>query len=291
MDKRNWTDNPEYMEALLAGYALGDLSPDEMDQVQAYLEAEPASANELAKLQATLALLPLSLPESQPSPELKARILTAAAAETVTAKTEAIANAPQPIDVSNPSSNAVNKVVNLSEHRQSRTNRSGWIASSVAAGLVAILGFQNYRLSQDVAALRQEVATVNQTKNQQTQLVKYQQMVTMLRQPGNRLMTLKGMKNQSSGSLVLVPMEKQAVLTLQNVPPLPQGQMYRLWAEVEGRKLYCTEFAPDDEGQVSLTIPLDQLGDARSVAVTIDPQTADTTKPAGEMVMNGTVSI
>ncbi len=289
MDKRNWTDNPEYLEALLAGYALGDLSPDEMDQVQAYLEAEPASANELAKLQATLALLPLSLPESQPSPELKARILTAAAAETVTAK--AIANAPHPVDVSNPSSNAVNKVVNLSEHRQSRTNRSGWIASSIATGLVAILGFQNYRLSQDVATLRQEVATVNQTETQQTQLVKYQQMVAMLRQPDNRLMTLKGMENQSSGSLVLVPMEKQAVLTLQNVPPLPQGQMYRLWAEVEGRKLYCTEFAPDAEGQVSLTIPLDQLGDARSVAVTIDPQTADTTKPAGEMVMSGAISI
>lgn len=290
MDKRNWTDNPEYWESLLAGYALGDLSPDEMDQVQAYLEAEPPSANELAKLQATLALLPLSLPESQPSPELKARILSAAA-ETVTAKTEMIANAPPQNDVTNPPSTAARNVVNLSERRQARTHRSGWFASSIAAGLIAILGFQNYRLSQDVAALRQEVATASQPANQQAQLVKYQQMVAMLRQPDNRLMTLKGMENPSSGSLVLVPMEKQAVLTLQNVPPLPKGRMYRLWAQVEGKKLYCTEFEPDADGKVSLTIPLDQLGNARSVAVTIDPQTADTGQPVGEMVMSGALSI
>jgi hypothetical protein len=281
MDKLNWRDNPEDWEALLAGYALGDLSPEEMDQVQAYLEADPASVTELAKLQATLALLPLSLPNRQPAPELKQRILAAAG--------EAVVEKPDEAAVpSCKSTTANNNVVNLSA-RRSRTNYGAWFTGSIAAGLLAVLGFQNYRLAQDVAALRQEVAA-RQTDTQ-AQLVKYQQMIAMLRQPDNRLMTLKGMEDKSSGSLVLVPMEKQAVLTLQNVPPLPKGRMYRLWAQVEGKKVYCTEFEPDAEGKVSLTIPLDQLGDARSVTVTIDPQTADTTKPAGEMVMSGTVSI
>lgn len=291
MDKLNWSDNPEYLESLLAGYALGDLSPEEIDQVQAYLDAHPDAAAELAKLQTTLALLPLALPESQPSPGLKQRILTAAAP---TAKTPSEQSPPETSHSVARHNVARNNVVDLGERRRSQRHQGLWFAGSIAAGLLAVLGFQNYKLSQDVAALRQAVIVAQQrqtSSNPDTQLVNYQKMISMLRQPDNRLITLKGMEGEASGSLVLVPIEQQAVLTLKNVPPLPQGRMYRLWAQVQGKKVYCTEFEPDAEGMVSLTIPLDQLGDAQSVAVTIDPQSADTAQPAGNMVMQGAISI
>jgi Anti-sigma-K factor rskA len=278
MDNLNWSDNPEAIEAMLAGYALGDLTAAEMAEVEAYIAAHPAASVELAKLQATLALLPLALPESSPSPELRSRILAAAQ--------------PTPIPVAN------NVVGLASRRRWSLTDlgsspglRGTWIAGSIAAGLVGVLGFQNYRLTQEMASLKQVVAQAQAQAPDRAQLVNYQTAVDMLRQPDNRLITLKGMADQSSGSLIIFTMDKKASLNLKNVPPLPNGRMYRLWAMVEGRKVYCTEFQPDADGMVSLMIPLDQLGEAKQVAVTIDPQAAPTVKPVGDMVMSGAVSI
>ncbi len=276
MDNLNWSDNPAAIEAMLAGYALGDLAAAEMAEVEAYIAAHPEATTALARLQTTLALLPLALPESSPSPDLRSRILAAAA--TTPAATNNV------IDL------ASRRRWSLTDGRSSPVARGTWLAGTIAAGLVGVLGFQNYRLTQQVAGLEQQVQVAQQL-DQQTALVKYRESIDMLRQPDNRLITLKGMADQSSGSLILFTLDKKAALNLKNVPPLPDGRMYRLWAMVEGRKVYCTEFQPDGSGMVSLMIPLDQLGAARQVAVTIDPQAAPTVEPVGDMVMSGAVSI
>jgi Anti-sigma-K factor rskA len=278
MDNLNWSDNPESVEAMLAGYALGDLAADERAAVEAYVAAHPVAADELAKLQMTLALLPLALPERQPAPELRSRILAAAAPTPTTNNV---------IDL------ASRRRWSLTDGRSSPVARGAWIGGAIAAGLVGVLGLQNYRLNQQVAALQQQVqvAQAAQATEQQTALVKYRESIDMLRQPDNRLITLKGMEDRSSGSLIIFTLDKKAALNLKNVPPLPQGRMYRLWAMVEGRKVYCTEFQPDAAGMVSVMIPLEQLGEARQVAVTIDPVSAPTVMPVGEMVMSGAVSI
>ncbi len=277
MDNLNWSQNPESVEAMLAGYALGDLSTEEMAEVEAYVAAHPAAMDELAKLQITLALLPLALPERQPAPELRSRILAAAATT-------------NPAPVNNVVELASRRRWSLTDRRSSPVARGAWVGGAIAAGLVGVLGFQNYRLNQQVAALQQQVQVAQQA-DQQTALVKYRESIDMLRQPDNRLMTLKGMEDRSSGSLIIFTTDKKAALNLKNLPPLPDGRMYRLWAMVEGQKVYCTQFAPESDGTVSLMIPLDQLGEARQVAVTIDPQTAETSHPVGEMVMSGAVSI
>ncbi len=271
MDNLNWSDNPESVEAMLAGYALGDLSTAEVTEVEAYIAAHPAAAAALAQLRTTLALLPLALPESQPAPNLRSRILAAAA------------TTPTP-----------HNVIDLASRRRSPAVRGTWIGGAIAAGLVGVLGFQNYQLNQQVATLQQQVLVAQQSDqraDQRAQLVKYRESIDMLRQPDNRLMTLKGMEDRSSGSLIIFTTDKKAALNLKNLPPLPDGRMYRLWAMVEGQKVYCTQFEPEADGTVSLMIPLDQLGAAREVAVTIDPEAAPTVMPVGEMVMSGAVSI
>jgi anti-sigma factor RsiW len=48
MDNLNWSDNPAAIEAMLAGYALGDLTAAEMAEVEAYIAAHPAASVELA---------------------------------------------------------------------------------------------------------------------------------------------------------------------------------------------------------------------------------------------------
>ena len=71
-------EQPEQWESLLAGYVLGDLSPEEVVRVKQHLATAPELANEINRLQATLALLPLSLPPTSPPQTLRQHLLQAA---------------------------------------------------------------------------------------------------------------------------------------------------------------------------------------------------------------------
>ena len=65
------------------------------------------------------------------------------------------------------------------------------------------------------------------------------------------------------GSLVMVPQKSSAVLTLQQIPALPQGRVYRMWAIMGDEEMACADFLPDAEGKVLMQIPLDRWENAR----------------------------
>lgn len=240
----------EQWETLLAGYVLGDLTPEEVATVKQHLATHPELAVEVNRLQATLALLPLSLRSRTPTQTLREHLLQAASA--------------------------------VSEKPSSRSWRKSqvWMGlmGSAAAVLVASVGFSNYRLHQQLVAVRAE-------------LLRYQDAIALLRQPNNRLLTLKGTSPtlSSSGSLVISPQERAAVLTLQKLADPPPGKVYRLWAFVDGRKVDCAEFKPNTKGKVFLRLPLDNWAGTTSV-VTIEPS-QETLEPTGEMVMTGSQPI
>lgn len=244
-------EQPEQWESLLAGYVLGDLSPEEVVRVKQYLATAPELADEVNRLQATLALLPLSLPPTKPPQSLRQHLLQAA--QSASAK-------PAPI-------------------AQRKLRVGIGVIGSAAAFLVAGLGWSNYRLHQQLADV-------------QAELSRYQEAIALLRQPNNRLLTLKGTSPtlSSSGSLVIAPQKQAAVLTLQNLASLPPGKVYRLWAFVDNRKVDCAEFKPNSKGKVFLQLPLDNWAGATSVVVTIEPS-QETPDPTGEMVMTGSQSL
>ncbi|MBW4551394.1 MAG: anti-sigma factor [Aphanocapsa sp. GSE-SYN-MK-11-07L] len=269
----------EPLENLLAGYVLGDLTPEETAQVKQFLDHNPDLLTELRRLQSTLAILPLSLPASSPSQQLETQILQAAQAE------------------ASPATH--------SPTRPSSRIRFSWKwGGAIAAVIIAGLGIETYRLQQKLAAvelknhrLDQQVATVQATldRMRQTELAttrkelsRYRQAVNLLRQPKNRFLTLTGTspKLQSSGSLIIVPTKGSALLVLRDVTPLPKGKVYRLWALVDGRKTTCGDFKPNDRGEVFLELPLNQWGGTTEVVVTIEPDQA-LPMPVGEMVITG----
>lgn len=242
-------EQPENWEELLAGYVLGDLSPEEATAFKQYLDQHPELQQETDRLQNTLALLPLSLPPSQPSPDLPARLLEAATQE-------------QSVQSSSP------------------VQQWRWPWGRLTFGAVMIVvatgfGWSYYRLNQQLAATQGE-------------LNRYREAIALLRQPNNRLLTLKGMEpdSQSSGSLVIAPQGQAAVLTLQNVSPPPPGKVYRMWAYMGDRKVSCAEFMPNAEGKVFLQLPLDQWAETSTVVVTIEPL-REMPEPTGEKVMEG----
>ena len=71
------------LQALAAGYVLGDLSSEEMADFQARLATDADLAQMVDDLQATLSLLPYGLPQQSPGAAVRARLLQAAQQQAV----------------------------------------------------------------------------------------------------------------------------------------------------------------------------------------------------------------
>jgi anti-sigma-K factor RskA len=69
--------HPKEIEELLAGYVLGDLTPEETEQVQHLLQTQPELVRDVQQLQQVLAALPYGLTASTPSDDLRSTILAA----------------------------------------------------------------------------------------------------------------------------------------------------------------------------------------------------------------------
>lgn len=259
---------PQQLQDLLAGYVMGDLTAEEEARVNQLLENNPELLTELHRLQSTLAMLPLSLPVSSPPQQLETRILQAAQAQRSPARRSRTGIRPIRIPL-------------------------WWLVVGSAAVLIAGLGIENHRLNRQLTAAQATLVQIRQidlVKSRQES--RYQEVVSLLRQPNNRFLALTGTRPelspelQSSGSLVIVPTKDAAILVLRDVAALPKGKVYRMWAFAEGQKVACTDFKPNDKGEVFLQLPLNQWGDTPEVGVTVEPDRV-LPKPVGEMVITG----
>lgn len=262
---------PHEWEELLAGYVLGDLTTEEVAQMQTIISNNPELVTEIDRLQETLALLPLGLPKAYPSENLRDRIAAVAIGEKV--------------QISDEVSNKSNKNNIQSSQPSSRRSLSKhfWKVTALSLGglgaIIALsLGFDNYQMRQQIA-------------NSQIELQKHQQTIAMLQSADNRMISLKGMGAipAASGSVMIAPSEQTAMISIQNLMPIPQENSYRLWAIVDGKKIDCAKFRPDAQGKVFLKVPLENaLKQSTTLIITIEPN-QDMPEPTGEMVMKGEV--
>lgn len=278
--------SPEYLEELLAGYVLGDLSPEEAEDLQQILvdcgnhsaSDRPELVAEAQILQEVLAALPYTLPPVEPRPQLRQNILDAL---TINNSLENSLAKPNNVQV-----NLGDRLVgiNLSSMVTSRRDgrkQSGWKTSgpwrSLIGGIVALvvvaIAIDNYRLRQQAIAMQRQI-------NGQADLI------AMLQQPNTRLVSLKGMDQAvtASGNIVVTPGESQAVLILQNLSPLPDGQAYQLWSIVNGQKIPWEQFRVDQRGTVfaKLSLPENQVVTRLAITVEVSPSPPE---PTGPMVM------
>jgi hypothetical protein len=272
------TPNPsEFSPELLAGYVLGDLTAAEMAIVEAYLAAHPDQQAEVAKLMLPLDLLSLTLPADNPPASLRSQILQQAAAETV----------------------VTTKSVERSETKIShswislRSTTLRGCARAFAAGvgllLLAGLGWNNYQLSHELATTKQDLKIAQIAKNTpkpQDNLA----LVSLLQQPNNRFLTLKNMEGKTGmgmGSLVMIPNKSSAVLALQQIKPLPPGQVYRMWAIMGDEEMNCADFLPDANGKVLKQISLKHWEKAKKIMITIEQKSAK--EAEGEVAIEGEI--
>jgi hypothetical protein len=226
---------PDHWQELMAGYVLGDLSPEEAEELQHLLAEHPELAVEVALLQESLALMPFGLPQQTPSPQLREAIL-ATAQRTTVQPSQLEQTVDSPDDRFLPS--------NLSSHTAhfsspSRRFRSGrpwvsWIGGAIAAAAIVALSLDNYQLRQE---------------NRQVQTV-----ITALQQRGTFTYALEGtdQAHSASGSLVVAD-GREVIILAKNLPVLPAGQVYRLWAMPRSgnNPTYCGQFSSSQAGRVS----------------------------------------
>ncbi len=146
--------------------------------------------------------------------------------------------------------------------------RLSWsrVLGVAAAALIVGLGINNYRLWQDLQT--------TQAKTQQADTLAY---------------SLQGTKvaNTASARVVVNPNSLEAVLTVNNLPPLPPGKVYVLWTvleqeapfTVDQKKAILTEvFKVNAQGNVSQTITVPEVYRSRELvsklAVTMEQATS-----------------
>ncbi len=274
--------SPEYLEELLAGYVLGDLSPEEAEDLQQILLDRPELLAEAQILQEVLAALPYTLPVVEPSPQLRQNILDALTIN------NSLDNGLEdsPAQPSNAQVRLGDRVAGISLSSMVVPQRDGgeqpgWKISrlwlKVIGGIVALVALaiavDNYRLRQQTVAMQRQI-------NGQADLI------AMLQQPNTRLVSLKGMDQAvtASGNIVVTPGESQAVLILQNLSPLPDGQAYQLWSIVNNQKIPWEQFRVDQRGTVfaKLSLPDNQAVTRLAITIEVSPSPPE---PTGPMVM------
>ena len=229
---------PENLQELLAGYALGDLSPEEAEIVQQIFTEDPAMVAEADRLQEVFNSIVYSVPEQEPPTRLKSSLLNAAQATPQTLEPVEV----EPVEVepvegdrlTTPNENATD-LGNLRRFAQPGSRRrlksSRFSLGAIAAAALVALGVDNYRLRQEAQDSKSVIAA--------------------LQQRGTLTYALEGTKdaNNASGSLVIAK-GQPVVIVAKDLPVLPAGKVYRLWAITPADKnpTFCGEFKADTAG-------------------------------------------
>ncbi|WAL59292.1 anti-sigma factor [Thermocoleostomius sinensis] len=236
---------PEYWQELMAGYALGNLSSDEAEELQQLLNTHPALIVELDRFQAVLNLVPYALPDPKLPPSLRDNLLEAVR------------------------SGDTNHRVHSPYKASSRFSlvRMG---GAVAAVLVLALAIDNYRLRQTIRSNDAIIAS--------------------LQQPNAQVFALQGTENarDARGRLVVDPDNQSAIVLVQNLPPLPTGEAYRLWALADGdtQPVYCGEFnLPSSQSTAQWKMPTNACSANVSQMLITAESTAAPPVPAGPLVL------
>jgi anti-sigma-K factor RskA len=252
----------QQIKALMAGYVLDDLTPEEAKLFEQLLRENPNLMAEVKRLQETLDVLPYALPEVEPPPRLREAILEATSLE-------------------------------IKRNPLRQLSRLPWrkVLASLAALLAIALGVDNYLLRQELRTasldnerLRQELQAVQSQNN----------VVNVLQQPYTRVYSLLGtdQATTASGSIVVNFNQQKAVIVFQNLPTPSQEKIYRLWAIIDDKKIACADFRTTGEGKVleEFSLPAAACSSAKStLAVTLEPLPSPP-QPIGPAVMVERVS-
>ncbi|GAB3291798.1 anti-sigma factor [Hymenobacter tenuis] len=271
----------EYIESgILEEYALGVLSEAERADVERVVREHPEVSQELSNITLTLDAYAEAHAVTPPA-GMRERVLQGwqqaiqAAPVPVAATPRMVASAPEPsAPVAPAPGEAVVRQMPVEDAGRSRTR---WmIAASVALLVLSALG--NYllynRLKQTEASL--EVAQTQQSRyaaTQQAALNERDQQLAVLRSAAFRAVELKGTpKAPEALARVYYNAKTKAVyVDVRNLPALPSGKQYQLWALDNGKPVDAGVLASTTAAGDSIQ-QMKDIASAQAFAMTVEDE-------------------
>jgi anti-sigma-K factor RskA len=253
-------------------YVLDLLDESDRRWVEQQAALSPDLAAELAELQETVGVIAYSASAPPLSPDLKGRLFQCLE--------QPDQDLPTPIAVL-PESGSSRSTPELQvSHRPpaetSRRRRSTWlkVGGAIAALAIAALLIDNYQLQR-----RSQEATIA---------------LDVLQKPDSVVHTLQGTDKASnaSGSLIANPTQKTLVILVRDLPELPAGQAYRLWAIARGvtQPTYCGQFNSQKAGKPIRWSAPESICSTKDSQLLITAESATAPPiPAGPLVMKSVI--
>jgi anti-sigma-K factor RskA len=264
----------EEFQELAAGYVLDDLSIEEKERIERLIAENPELRQELKTFQETMSMLSYNVPMIEPPAHLRQKTLDVAAISLTL-------RGPQAPQVES-------RRESQSTHRTAVATQPSKSWGKVVAAIATISAITAIGLGIDNFRLRQELAI---TQSSDTDRV-----AALLQKPDSRLVAIAGQENNANASGTLLFRKgkwQQVVLALSDLPPLPSGEVYRLWLSLDNNQtIFCGEFNTNASGSVLVSINPPQLPPqgtkTTGIFVTKSAATAPL-EPTGKRVAAGTI--
>lgn len=254
--------------------ALSALDVDEQDVLDDHLEHCADCLRELASYSEVTAQLALALPQSDPSPDVKSRLL---------------AQASRPRALPSPPMSGGGVPTPL--WRTERAQRFRTTLSSLVAGVAIVVAagssYWAYNLQSQLTEQSARIASLNERAQN------YQRVASVLQAADTQVRVLQSTQATAPafGRVYIDPETSEGMLMVRNLPPLPQGRVYQLWvARANGEResagiLTWTDKAGN--GYTLIKCP-DTLARWNTFGVTEEP-TGGSPAPTGSRLLGGTI--
>lgn len=251
----------EHVEEYLSAYALDILDEADRQRVVRHLQDCADCRRALMQYEQLVGILALNLPQGEPPPELRDRILSAAAQ----ARLDLTSPIPQP-GLRQRSQADFGKLSRAAFGQLS----PGW--ALVGLTLILLLTLSNLLLWRQMAELQRQIA--RQSAALQSAL---------------RAAPLSGTENAPNaiGTLVISLTGEYGVLVVDGLPPLDAEHQYQLWLIMDGQRVSGGVFSVNDEGYGALYVSSPApLSTYQALGVTVEPA-GGSPGPTGAKVLGG----
>ncbi|MBI1805273.1 MAG: anti-sigma factor [Ignavibacteriae bacterium] len=282
----------KYLE-FAAAYVLSALDGDELREFETHVKTGCTTcASEIVRLADAAAILPMGLQQTEPSQDLKERIMFSVQLaqvakatfqpETADEKEGELAEAPAPVKV-----------------RRKPVWRPWFSYGLSFAMIVMLVGFFAYISSLFRTIQQQDDYIVSQRiyiVELRDSLQRLAEIVNVLESRQIEIVTMAGLKPDSIGygKIIWDPIKRVAILHVSNLPPVPENKEYQLWVIRDRKPISAGVFAVRNEKDKqnffkvqSINVP-DRTG-VNAFAVTLEPR-GGVPQPTGEMYLLGKVS-
>jgi anti-sigma-K factor RskA len=255
----------------LAAYALGDA--EEGAEARAHLAVCARCQHDLREYRLVAGMLPFSVPEAMPQPELREQLIAAVkrqVAESMPAPT------PLPAQFAAPTAPAL---------RPGR-RRSVWAALAFAVLALALLGW-NISLQRELD--RQTALVALSRQNWQTMIVLLDDKALAKYAVAADPAPASG-QYPAHGHLWAAPQAQIACLVAQELPDLPAGEVYQVWLARGGEQVSGGTFEAHNGKAWTFVESEEPIAAYSEMFVTVEPA-GGSAVPAGSRVMSGTLSV